>query len=34
MYNKFKGSFEDFIKVDMKESLYAPDEIEKFVAEK
>ncbi|MBP3561412.1 MAG: hypothetical protein J6J67_02800, partial [Treponema sp.] len=34
MYNKFKRSFDDFIKIDVKETLYAPDEIEKFVAEK
>ena len=34
MYNKFKGSFEDFIKIDVKETLFDADETELSVAEK
>ena len=34
MYNKFKGSFEDFIKIDVKETLFDADKTELYVAEK
>ena len=34
MYNKFKGSFEDFIKIDIKETSYEYEETELYVAEK
>ena len=34
MYNKFKRSFEDFIKIDVKETSYEYDKTELYVAEK
>ena len=34
MYNKFKRSFEDFIKIDIKETSYEYEETELYVAEK
>ena len=33
MYNKFKRSFEDFIKIDVKATSYEYDKTELYVAE-